>query len=627
MLRLSREAYTVGWLCALPLSELVAAMKMLDDEHEPLNLEIEDENTYVYGSINKHNVVIACMPPGQPGKVSAARLIQPLSHSFPNMRIHLFVGIGGGVPQSVVLQDPERDIHLGDVVVGWPDLTGAPAVVQYDLIERQGDDVEMQRLLSTSEKPDRKLLSALGLLMAKHVGGRKHFSQHLQKLNDLVDFKYPGVERDKLYASTSPHIAGPTCEKCSPDHVILRESRKLPAQPKFHQGTILCGDSVMKDARKRDELSAKYFNAICFEMEAAGVIDQKHCLVIRGISDYCDGHKNGSWQSYAAATAAAFAREFLYTIQPSTVRELPHVAETAVVAGNTNFNASNDILAHQLSLYASQPSPPDGRIGLKTISCPQIKTADLVFVHGLTGNRETTWTHDYTNFFWPYTITEDIRSACVTTFGYKTDQSIFVGKSDSSAVLDCARNLLESLLQHRKSHEDVPLMFIAHGIGGHICEQALLLCKESLELRKLRSSTCAIMFFDTPHSGDILAQPKLAFEKYFTGLPMNAKESISESLPSSSDLFQRLESEFKQLLQHTHGQIKIFDWPSLEEQRTSATNVTDLVSTRQSVTTQFKHADAAKCSNKQDKGYDFALRNIRKRMYEMPQSVAGILDT
>jgi nucleoside phosphorylase len=246
------------------------------------------------------------------------------------MKIHLFVGIGGGVPRSLDLKNPE-DIYLGDVVVGWPDETGAPAVVQWDLIERQGKEVDRQRLLSALDKPDRRLLVALGYLMANHAGGWRHFSKHLEKLNDLQDFANPGIEKDKLYRSTYQHVDGVMCENCDPEQVIERGIRKNPGQPNFHQGTILSGDSVMRDALERDELSRKYFNGICFEMEAAGMVDQKHCLVIRGISDYSDGHKNGSWQRYAAATAAAFAREFLYTIQGNTVRELPQIAETALV--------------------------------------------------------------------------------------------------------------------------------------------------------------------------------------------------------------------------------------------------------------------------------------------------------
>lgn len=97
--QLTCEDYTVGWMCALPKNELVAAIEMLANEHKPPPHRNQyDENTYKFGSINKHNVVITCLPPGQPGKVSAHQLVEPLRQTYPNMRLHLFVGIAGGVP-------------------------------------------------------------------------------------------------------------------------------------------------------------------------------------------------------------------------------------------------------------------------------------------------------------------------------------------------------------------------------------------------------------------------------------------------------------------------------------------------------------------------------------------------
>ncbi|KAH1912671.1 hypothetical protein KXV48_001139, partial [Aspergillus fumigatus] len=44
---------------------------------------------------------------------------------------------------------------------------------------------------------------------------------------------------------------------------------------------------------------------------AAGLMDILPCLSIRGICDYSDSHKSKEWQRYAAATAAAYARELL----------------------------------------------------------------------------------------------------------------------------------------------------------------------------------------------------------------------------------------------------------------------------------------------------------------------------
>ena len=44
------------------------------------------------------------------------------------------------------------------------------------------------------------------------------------------------------------------------------------------------------------------------------MMDDFPCLVIRGISDYADSHKNDHWQGYAAITAAAYAKELVNSL-------------------------------------------------------------------------------------------------------------------------------------------------------------------------------------------------------------------------------------------------------------------------------------------------------------------------
>jgi nucleoside phosphorylase len=66
----------------------------------------------------------------------------------------------------------------------------------------------------------------------------------------------------------------------------------------------------MKDSETRDRLAERH-GILCFETEAAGVLDGLPTLVIRGICDYSDSHKHKQWQGYAALTAAAYARVLL----------------------------------------------------------------------------------------------------------------------------------------------------------------------------------------------------------------------------------------------------------------------------------------------------------------------------
>lgn len=52
-------------------------------------------------------------------------------------------------------------------------------------------------------------------------------------------------------------------------------------------------DEVMTDGLSRDKMSANLDGGVlCFEMEAAGLMNTFHCLVVRGICDYADSHKN-----------------------------------------------------------------------------------------------------------------------------------------------------------------------------------------------------------------------------------------------------------------------------------------------------------------------------------------------
>jgi nucleoside phosphorylase len=83
----------------------------------------------------------------------------------------------------------------------------------------------------------------------------------------------------------------------------------------------------MRDGATRDTVSAELGGVLCFEMEAAGLMNSFPCLVIRGICDYADSHKNKKWQAYAAGTAAACAKEVLLVIPPVEVTKTRTVQE------------------------------------------------------------------------------------------------------------------------------------------------------------------------------------------------------------------------------------------------------------------------------------------------------------
>lgn len=52
----------------------------------------------------------------------------------------------------------------------------------------------------------------------------------------------------------------------------------------------------MRSAARKEDTSREVGDVSCFEMEAAGIMTEFPCLVIRGVSDYANSHKNDGWQ-------------------------------------------------------------------------------------------------------------------------------------------------------------------------------------------------------------------------------------------------------------------------------------------------------------------------------------------
>ncbi|KAF2270035.1 purine and uridine phosphorylase [Lojkania enalia] len=286
--RLRREVYTVGWICALPV-ELAAAQEMLDEEHAALERDPKDndENLYSLGSIAGHNVVIGCLPASRIGNNPAAAVATQMRATFKGIRFGLMVvGIGGGVPGA------EVDIRLGDVAVSQPQQT-LRGVIHYDMGKATPSGFQRTGSLNS---PPQIILGAVTIFRRKNVGP------------------------DVLFEATYDHEGGQTYDPCSADRQEARSSRESEGVV-VHYGVIASGNQVMRDAAQRDKVSANFGGVLCFETEAAGLMNSFPCLVIRGISDYADSHKNKSWQAYAAGIAAANAKELLSVIPATAVTE------------------------------------------------------------------------------------------------------------------------------------------------------------------------------------------------------------------------------------------------------------------------------------------------------------------
>ncbi|KAL4900379.1 hypothetical protein BDW74DRAFT_182708 [Aspergillus multicolor] len=313
------DDYAVAWICALPL-EMTAAKITLDKIHPTLPQPETDHNAYTLGYVGGHNVVVACLPSGVYGITSAAIVLAQMLPTFPCLRFALMVGIGGGVPNQNI------DIRLGDVVVGMPTATSG-GVIQYDL----GKTLDGGRLHRTGSlnKPPQYLLTAMSQIRSDTMVDDPKISRIKEDMAELLhqcqvsheQFRRPA--KDLLFKPSYDHRSElRDCSLCDESQLVVRTSRET-MEPMIHYGLIASGNRVMKDARTRDSI-AKELEIICFEMEAAGLMDQLPCLVVRGICDYCDSHKHKEWQGYAALTAATYAKLVLLKV-PATARIGQHI--------------------------------------------------------------------------------------------------------------------------------------------------------------------------------------------------------------------------------------------------------------------------------------------------------------
>jgi len=308
--------YTVGWISAIS-TEYAAAQAFLDEKHDGADfLSIHDSNDYTLGRIGRHNVVMAVLPGGEYGISSASTVASHMLSSFPNIRIGLMVGVGGGAPSQ------KNDIRLGDVVVSAPQ-NGKGGVLQYDF----GKTIQDRSFQHTGflNQPPSVLRAAMNGLETQYKSDGHQLKEAIsgvfeKKPRLRKTYQQPDRSNDILYRSEVTHNSEESCAvSCGddPSRLVLRPDRtEVEDDPKIHYGLIASANQLMKDASVRDIL-AKEKNVLCFEMEAAGLMNHFPCLVIRGICDYSDTHKNKEWQGYAAMAAAAYTKDLLKRIAPN----------------------------------------------------------------------------------------------------------------------------------------------------------------------------------------------------------------------------------------------------------------------------------------------------------------------
>ncbi|KAG8412094.1 hypothetical protein J3459_015976 [Metarhizium acridum] len=329
---LDRSQYTVGWLCALSV-EYTAARQFLDQRHQaPDDLPRNNDNHYTLGQFGKHNIVIAILPMGQYGNSSAAAALKDMINAFYKIRVALMVGIAGGAPSK------KHDIRLGDVVVSSPS-HGHGGVLQYDFVKRiQNQEHARQGPLNLPPSSLRAVVAALQTEYKERGHEVDRTIKAILRVRPQLryGFRKPDLTTDRLYKSEVTHPAnneGCCDEVCGTQLEKLVERKRRSSRqdnPAIHYGVVASGKSLIKDAMLRDNLALED-GVLCFEMEAARLMNWFSRLIIRGICDYADTHKNKEGRGYAAMVAAAYSKDLLYQLPPHSVeneRKLKDVVES-----------------------------------------------------------------------------------------------------------------------------------------------------------------------------------------------------------------------------------------------------------------------------------------------------------
>ncbi|KAF3397529.1 Nephrocystin-3 [Talaromyces pinophilus] len=403
--RLLPAAYTVAWVSALPL-ESAAAVQMLDEKHCDPRGHGSNTDQYVFGRVGNHNVVMARLPSGQMGNNSAADVAGRLTTNFPSIKFALMVGIGGGVPTA------SADVRLGDVVVGHPHSQHG-GVVQYDF-GKTGPNGQVHRT-GFINAPPKVLLNAIAKLRENHYRCLNDVPAHLSAFDKLAQFSQNTTGPDFLFQAAYKHSGGDDCESCNKEMIIkrpMRESKEVV----IHYGTIASGNQVMKDGMARDRISAELGGVLCFEMEGAGLAGAFPSAVIRGICDYADSHKNKSWQPYAAATAAAFAKELLRVVP---AEEVTKTNISGRISGAEKYRVSFSLKGIPRGRFVDRPEEMR-RLERALMRYSQAQSEDyrqqVVVLHGLGGIGKTQLAAEFarkhqaafTSVFWLDGSSEDI---------------------------------------------------------------------------------------------------------------------------------------------------------------------------------------------------------------------------
>ncbi|KAK3990682.1 hypothetical protein QBC44DRAFT_324600 [Cladorrhinum sp. PSN332] len=224
---------------------------------------------------------------------------------------------------------------------------------------------------------------------------------------------------------------------------------------------------------------------------------------------------------------------------------------------------------------------------------PDLQRFNIIFIHGLRGHPRRTWLGEKvesavqaagdpgpssskrrvfkrlfqarsamasrgdagntpTHVFWlEELLAHDIPEARVWTYGYNADVigGLFQANNKNN-VTQHSRDLAAQL--ERDINNEDPIIFVAHSLGGIVVKDALQRSENS------RSKTIAIIFLGTPHRGSEFSGWGTVAANLAKLALQDSNDMILRDLDISGEILDRIDEEFKNLVQKNEIRIHSF---------------------------------------------------------------------
>lgn len=276
--------------------------------------------------------------------------------------------------------------------------------------------------------------------------------------------------------------------------------------------------------------------------------------------------------------------------------------------------------------------------GIKILhDCPDA-VVDVCFIHGLTGDRERTWTATGQKEPWPKTLLPaKLEKTRILTYGYDA----YVVRKDhvsTNRLIDHATNFLHILAADRTTPNisSRPIIFVTHSLGGLVCKEALLLSRDNAEhhLRSIFESTKGIIFMGTPHKGSWMARwAKIPVSAI--GLIMPTNPSLLDVLQTDNQYLESIQTRFSVMLREQRESGRQLEVTCFFEELSLTTQPKNcLVVSKDSavlegynpLSIRADHRNMVRFASEEDAGFKRVLGELARWRYQIGNAIMKYFD-